>query len=759
MILGVLAAFAAAGAAPLLARAAGRRTGWLLAAVPLGICGHLWRLSGAAAGNGAVPEFAPWLPDAGLNLSFRADGLSLLFGLVITLVGAPVLAYSEDYLADKPQRGRFYAFLLAFMGSMLGLVFSDNLLLTFVFWELTSVCSYFLIGFRHEREEARAAALQALVVTGAGGLALLAGALLLGEAGGTFELSALASRGSLEGHPRYAAILALILAGAFTKSAQFPFHFWLPNAMEAPAPASAYLHAATMVKAGVFLLARLNPVLGGTSAWRWSLIGFGTATMTVGAWRSLRETDLKRVLAFSTVSALGTLVCLLGLGTRPALIAWVWFFLGHALYKGALFLVAGAVEHETGERDSRSLGGLRTAMPFTAAAALLATASMAALPPSLGFLGKEALYGAFLAAPRRWWLLTPAAASNMLLFAAALSAGARPFLGKAAPTPRLAREAAPGMWIGPLLLALLGLALPFSSVTSALASAAVSAITGLPFEAVELSLWHGFSPELALSAATIVGGFACFAAARKIRGLGGGRAAPSLEGAYALSLAALFAAARAQTRVLQSGYLRSYLLIVLIATIMLVGAGVARGPLPSFDASSGVKPWEAAAAALVALSALAAAGTRSSMVAIASMGAAGYGVALLYIFFGAPDLAMTQFIVESLTIVLFLLVFRRLPKLVGVSSSLSRGRDAFVALSMGALMTALVLAAFDARTAHRISGWFGEHSVPLAHGRNVVNVIIVDFRAFDTLGEITVLALAAAGVYALLKPREAAEKT
>ncbi|MFB3140368.1 MAG: proton-conducting transporter membrane subunit, partial [Candidatus Acidiferrales bacterium] len=389
----VLSGFVMALAAPWLHRIARSTSGWVLALFPLALTVYFAGQAGRVAAGEVLAVSIDWVPSLGIALSFYLDGLSLLFALLISGIGALVVVYAGGYLAGHAHLGRFYAFLLMFLASMLGLVLANNVITLFVFWELTSVSSYLLIGFEHEREAARQAALQALLVTGLGGLALLAGLLLLGQAGGSMELSELLTRGeAIQAHPFYAPILLLILAGAFTKSAQFPFHFWLPSAMEAPTPVSAYLHSATMVKAGIYLLARFNPVLGGTELWFYIVTAAGAATMLVGAYLAFQQSDLKRILAYSTMSALGMMVLLLGLGTELAVKAAIVSILVHALYKGALFLVAGAVEHETGTRDVDRLGGLRRAMPITAAAAALAALSMAGLPPLFGFIGKEMVY-------------------------------------------------------------------------------------------------------------------------------------------------------------------------------------------------------------------------------------------------------------------------------------------------------------------------------------------------------------------------------
>jgi multicomponent Na+:H+ antiporter subunit A len=390
MIFAVLSGFMLAIIAPWLHRLTRGATGWLLALLPAGLAVYFASLLGSVANGEAITISRPWATGLGINLSFYVDGLSLLFALMITGIGALVIIYAGSYLAGKPQLTRFYTLVLMFMASMLGVVLAGNLITIFVFWELTSLTSFLLIGLDHDRPGARAAALQALLVTGGGGLALMAGLLLMGQIGGSLELATLLSNGNaVREHALYVPVLLLILLGAFTKSAQTPFHFWLPNAMEAPTPVSAYLHSATMVKAGVYLLARLSPLLGGTDEWHYLVTGAGIVTMLLGALLALVQTDLKRILAYSTVSTLGALVLLLGLDTTLSVKAAMLFLLVHALYKGALFLVAGILDHETGTRDIRRLGGLARAMPITAAAAVLAALSMAGLPPMLGFINKE----------------------------------------------------------------------------------------------------------------------------------------------------------------------------------------------------------------------------------------------------------------------------------------------------------------------------------------------------------------------------------
>jgi multicomponent Na+:H+ antiporter subunit A len=617
-----------------------------------------------------------------------------------------------------------------------------------------------LIGFDHERPAARSAALQALLVTGAGELAMLAGLIVLGQVAGTLDLSQLSARGAaVRADGLYPVILLLVLAGAFTKSAQVPFHFWLPNAMEAPTPVSAYLHSATMVKLGVYLLARLGPVLGGTPAWQAVVTTAGAATMLVGAWMAVRHTDLKRILAYSTLGALGTLVMLLGVGTEHAVAAAVAYVLGHALYKGALFLVAGAIDHETGTRDVGALGGLRGAMPITAVAGGLAALSMAGLPPLFGFIGKELTYEAALGAPLGAVLAGLAVAANVLLVAAAGITGIGPFFGRPGPTPKRPHEGPVSLWLGPVVLAGAGLAAGLLAyLLEPLLGAAAGAILGTDARA-DLALWHGFNTVLALSALTLAGGAAAYGMRGNLR-----RAAARVDvgprwgpaRGYDLVLAGLHGLAWRVTRLVQNGSLHNYLVTIVVATVGLVGFALTyRGALRWTPHWPDAAPYEVSLAVLIVAAALVAILTISRLGAVAALGLVGYGVALVYVQFGAPDLAMTQILVETLTAIVFVLVVYFLPRFARLSGARTRVRDALVALAAGALMTTLVLVASGIRFDPAIPDFYARESLPGGHGRNIVNVILVDFRALDTLGEITVLSVAAIGIYALLKLRPA----
>jgi multicomponent Na+:H+ antiporter subunit A len=639
---------------------------------------------------------------------------------------------------------------------------ANNLITLFVFWELTSLSSYLLIGFDHERAAARAAALQALLVTGAGGLALLAGLLLLGQVGNSLELSLLVSQGAVvRSHAFYVPILFLILIGAFTKSAQFPFHFWLPAAMEAPTPVSAYLHSATMVKAGVYLLARLSPILGGAALWQYLVTGGGIVTMVVGAYLAWQQHDLKRILAYSTVSALGTLMLLIGLGTALAIQAAIVFLLVHSLYKGTLFLVAGAVDHETGTRDVAELGGLRQTMPITAGAAGLAALSMAGLPPLFGFMGKELFYEATL---HSYLLLPLAVLANMLLVAVAGTVGLRPFLGIKTRTPKEPHEAPPSLWLGPILLTGLSLiAGIFPNIMAAtVVSPAITAVFGQP-AVVKLALWHGVNLVLVLSVITALGGVMFYVWREAFRQKVYQFAFLTRWGPeqwYTLALDGLNTLASLQTRWLQNGYLRFYMLLVIITTVGLSGYTLlSRVAWPGFGEWPAIRFYEWVVAIVILLAALTAVRSPSRLGAVAALGVVGYGVALIFILFGAPDLAMTQFSIETLMVILFVLVLYRLPRYASFTTTVAHIRDAIVALVAGGLITVLILMVTSIPLHSRLAPYFAENSVVLAKGRNIVNVILVDFRGLDTFGEITVLAVAALGVYALLKLRLRKEET
>ncbi|HEY0875687.1 MAG TPA: hydrogen gas-evolving membrane-bound hydrogenase subunit E [Vicinamibacterales bacterium] len=693
-----------------------------------------------------------WAPSLGLSLSFNLDGLGLLFALMITGIGALVVLYASRYFEGHPQAGGFHATLFAFMGAMLGVVLSDDILLLFVFWELTGFTSFLLIGFEHEQEGARSAAIQALIVTGAGGLALMAAGVLLYSITGTVSLTGMMpSQAAIAAHPFYTAIAVLVFFAAFTKSAQAPFHFWLPNAMAAPTPVSAYLHSATMVKAGIYLAQRMTPILGGTVFWMSVVTAAGAITMAIGAYRAVKETDLKRILAYTTISALGVLMMLVGAGTREAAIAALAYFVAHALYKGALFLVAGAIDHETGTRDITVLAGLRRAMPITAVAGGAAALSMAGVPLTFGFVGKEAAYEALLHAGD-WSLLLIAltVGASILLGLGGLLAGVLPFRGTADERSEV-HEPAWELWLPPLVLAAASVLLGIvpGLIEMPLTSAA-TAILRDPAE-VSLAIWHGFTPTLLLSAVTLLGVWLAYVFRGSLRQI----IWVPVRGAehiYTGTIWTLNAISQVIAPALHSASLRSYVMVIVLTSIAFGGTALATAStIATFTPTMDVAPYELLIILTVIAGAISATVARSTMAAVLSLGVVGYGVAMTFLLFSAPDLAMTQFSVETLTVLIYVLVFRHFRGLGAVSPRLVRLRDAVIALGMGTIIGGLVLSVATTDTVQRLTGYFVENAPTLGHGRNVVNVILVDFRAFDTLGEITVLATAAIGVRALLR--------
>lgn len=747
-----------AATAPLLRRLLGNATGPVLAMAPLASAAVLLSLASGIANGAPLLETVDWVPSLGIALAFRLDGLGVLFALLITVIGAVVLVYAQGYLHGDPRLGRFYTFLLLFMAAMLGVVLAENILTLFVFWELTSISSYLLIGHYHEKEEARKSALQALLITGAGGLALLAGLILLGDAAGGYSLSSiLDSRETIIASDLYLPMLLLILLGAFTKSAQVPFQFWLPGAMAAPAPVSAYLHSATMVKAGVFVLARLSPAIGGTEYWHYIVTSTGAVTMIVASAVAYTQTDLKRLLAYSTVSALGTLVLLLGIGTDLAAKAAMVFLLVHSLYKGALFMVAGSIDHEAGTRDVRALGGLRRVMPITATAAALAALSMTGVPPLLGFISKELMYEAKMQAPQVSTLVLLAGVlANALTIAVAVIVGIRPFLGKASEVPAGTHEGPPSLWLGPLLLGALGLLFGLFPALPArlLIEPAVTAIRAEHIE-VSLALWHGINPVLLLSIATVALGILFFYFRRQGRDFAEAFAPPRWllpSMWYQRSVAHLPSMAGVLSRFVQSGYLRNYMIIVLLAFLVLMLLAFLRLPsMPVFKGLSAVALHEWGVLLIMVVATAGAMLSRTRLSAVVSLGVVGFGMSLVFLYYGAPDLAITQILIETLTVIIFVLVVYHLPKFSTMSSRATQLRDGIVALAAGGMVTLLALLAADVQVHPSISDFHARNSVPEAFGKNVVNVILVDFRALDTLGEITVLAVAALGVYAMIK--------
>ncbi len=745
--------------APALVRwAGGKGAGPLLSLVPFSIA--TWLLVRALNGANGIEWSHPWLPSLGVDLALRLGGFETLFLLLVTFIGGLICVFGGAYLAGDRKMPRFFAILLVFMASMIGVILADDMILLFVFWELTSITSFLLIGYKHEDETARKAALQGLLVTGGGGLALLAGLILTTQITGTTRISELPQHAAvLAASPHFAPAFLLIMAGVFTKSAQVPFHFWLPNAMAAPTPVSAYLHSATMVKAGVILLAKLSPAMSHTELWTWVVAPVGALTMVTGSVMAVMQQDLKKLLAYSTVAVLGMLVMLIGFGDPFSLKTALFLALVHALYKGSLFMVAGTVDHSTGTRDIGSLSGLGRAMPWLALAAGAAALSMSGVPPTLGFISKELLYEAKLTGgPLRVLFSIAGVTASALMVAVALIVGVRPFLA-GNETTRIGHLPGWGMVAPPLILALLGLVLGFfpGMLDRTLISPAVVSLGGDPTLA-KLTLWHGFTPVLALSALTLVLGVGAYLmrvrlrlAARRLEDIGG--ITPTWI--YHASLHGILGLASFLTGWIQNGRLSVYVRVTLAAAALLVLYAVTL-TAGKFETSTRIPAgiFDTTVVILMCASAVAAVFAHSRLTAILCLGGVGYSMALLFVAFGAPDLAITQLLVETLTVVLFSFVILKLPQIHKIARNRERRWDGIVAVLSGLAMTLVVWKTMHVQLHDPISPGLVARSATEAFGRNVVNVILVDFRALDTLGEITVLALACLGVTALLSRRK-----
>lgn len=714
----------------------------------------------------AVMQTWSWVPELGLSLSFRLDGLSLLFGGLITGIGLLIVVYAHFYLSPTDSVGKFYSQMMLFMAAMLGVVLSDNLLLLVVFWELTSVSSFLLVGYWGHRPDARAGARQALAVTGGGGLAMLAGFVLLGQIAGTYEISAMAARAAeIQAHPHFVAALVLILIGAFTKSAQFPFHFWLPDAMAAPTPVSAYLHSATMVKAGVFLLMRLTPVLAGSGWFELAVTVVGLVTVLFAAFIAVFKHDLKGLLAYSTVSHLGLITFLVGLGSPLAAVAAVFHVLNHATFKAALFMVAGIVDHETHSRDMRQLGGLWRFMPWTATLSMVAAASMAGVPLTNGFLSKEmAFTEAVNGTAGMWAWAVPIAVTLAGVFSVAYSLRLvhdTYFNGTLGDVPNPHPHEPPlGMKAPVALLAVVCVVVGLfpSMVAGPLVQAAATAMAGKALPEYHLALWHGFNLPLLMSAVALAGGVGLYlllARARRLHsilsedwfGPATGRAM------FERSIDALFAgSAKVSTR-LENGSLQRYLAWLMAAAIAvaawpLLGSGMGTGSRPTLPVTPlALVVWTVLLATCIALVVM----HRQRLVSVVLVGLVGLVTSLVFVGFSAPDLALTQLSVEVVSTALLLMGLALLPAQSPKESRWPRQlRDAGLALAGGAGVAWLAWLVLT-RPQDSIAWYFLDNALPKGGGTNVVNVILVDFRGYDTFGEITVLAIAAIGVYALME--------
>lgn len=734
---------------------------WVAALVTVSALSVLLSLSGFVFGGTTLFFVLSWMPAVGLELAFRLDGLAMVFAGLVLGIGLLVIVYARYYLSETDPLGRFYGFLLLFMGAMLGVVLSENLLLLLFFWELTSLSSFLLIGYWSGRAEARRAARLSLTVTGAGGLALLGGFLLLGWSAGSFRLSViLQSAAAVQADPLYPLMLALILLGAFTKSAQFPLHFWLPYAMAAPTPVSAYLHSATMVKAGVFLLARLFPVLSGTDLWFFSVGGVGLVTLLFGAYTALFKHDLKGLLAYSTISHLGLITMLFGFGTPLGAVAGVFHVINHAVFKASLFMAAGIIDHESGSRDMRQLNGLWRFMPYTATLAIVAAAAMAGVPLLNGFLSKEMFFAETVhqsrLGPVDWFL--PATATLAGVFAVAYSVRFIHdvfFNGSPVGLPRLPREPERYMRVPVEILVAICLlvgVLPASSVAPLLKVSA-GALLGGPVPPFQLQIWHGFSLPFLMSLFALGGGVLLYSVRHHLFRLHD-RLFPRFDANRAARGFFRFlqlGAARLEPRIVNGSLQRYVAVLIFSATAVAAVPFAAPGPgmvpfsMPSNPvALGGLLFLGAGVLATVAFH-------RDRLKATVAMSVSGLLLSLAFVLFSAPDLALTQMAVEVVSTVLLLLALFFLPQTSPRESRPSRRlRDGFLALAAGSGAAALSWAAMTSPV-ESISRFFLANAKEEAGGANVVNVILVDFRSFDTLGEITVLAMAGLIIYAMFE--------
>lgn len=738
----------------------GRRAVYPALVPPLITLGWLATRLGAVVDGDTLSETISWVPQIGLAFDVRLDGFGALMVAIVSGIGVLVLWYAANYFPRRQYAlGRLFGLLVLFSGAMVGLVVADNLLVLYGFWELTSICSFFLIGNRHSSAPARAASLQALLTTGLGALAMLWGFVLLGEAAGTYQISSL-----LADPPRGATVapaLVLVLLGAATKSAQYPFHFWLPGAMVAPTPISAYLHSATMVKAGVYLVARFSPAFVGVWIWRPAVVALGATTMLLGGLRALRQTDLKRLLAFGTVSQLGFMFVLFGMGTDASIAAGCVLLTAHAVFKATLFMGVGIIDHQIGTRDIALLPRLAQWRPLSAVL-IISAASMAGVPLTFGFIAKEAGYEALLHSGTRFGGLVVAVVvtSSVLTFAysarlvhGSLWAGGDPD-AETAPADKEPSMA----FLGPAVV-LTGLTVLFGlvpglldGIASAATDALVHAVVG-----VHLAIWHGFNTALGLSAVTIAAGTVVFLVLGRIQpALALGSRIPDGGRIYRGILWGVNRGAGAVTGVVQSGSLPIYAGVVMLSTVAAPASALIGMPWDGiFEGADAPTPIVIASVTVVTILLAATVGAaviRRRYAAALLLAGVGYSMAALFVVQGAPDLALTTVAVESLFTVLFVLVLRSLPERFEQTSPLvGRLFRLVISASVGAVVFLFALFAMSERLPSSTSQEMVARSLPDAHGRNVVNVILVDFRGFDTLGEITVLVAAAIGAVALAR--------
>jgi len=764
-------------------------TGWFVLAVPATLvviyASYITQVAKSEIFTGELP----WIPSLDISIVSYLDGLSLLFSLLITGIGSLVVLYSIFYLdKHKEKLHNFYVYLLLFMSAMLGVVQSDHLITLYFFWELTSISSFLLIGYWYNRDASRFGALKSMMITVGGGLMMLGGFVLLYLMGGTYSIRELIVMApNLVDQPLFTWSLVLILLGAFTKSAQFPFYIWLPDAMEAPTPVSAYLHSATMVKAGIYLVARFTPIFAASELWVWLVTGVGILTLFWGSFFAVKQTDLKGILAFSTVSQLGLIMSLLGASAvafhsndsidtiKFAAFAAIFHLINHATFKGSLFMIAGIIDHETGTRDIRKLGGLMSIMPISFTVAAIGSLSMAGLPPFNGFLSKEMFLTAMLSLQKfelfgfdTWGTLFPIVAwvASIFTFIYSFYFVFRTFNGNYKPEklPHKPHEAPIGMLISPMLLAVLVVLIFFipNFIGDTFVKPAVQAIQPFLYDTpqdidIHVVAWHGINPELLMTIGIIIIGVLLFVALPNWQGMY--QRLPkafTLNNAYDKIMQGLDVGLNRLSRIYMTGSMRHYLLYMFSGIVVIVmGSLVVKNAFSlSFQDTAPIRPYEIILVIVLLIGTAITVLAKSRLTAIIGLGSVGYTVALFFVIFNAPDLALTQLVIETISVALFLLAFYHLPKL-GKREERMRFQlnRAVISIAVGVMVTLVALSAHSQKLIPSISKYYEETVYSLAGGGNIVNVILVDYRGFDTLFEITVLGIAGMAILAMIKLR------
>lgn len=759
-------------------------TGWFILPLPIMLFVYFCSRIPVISSLQNQFETLPWIPSLGIDFSVKLDGLGLLFALLISGIGSLVILYSIYYLNKRKEKlNLFYFYLLLFMGAMLGIVISDNLIVLYAFWELTSLSSFLLIGYWSERDKSRYGALKSMTITVFGGLSLLAGIILLYLISGSFQISeiiAMTTQQNLIEHPLFLAAMITILIGAFTKSAQFPFHIWLPDAMEAPTPVSAYLHSATMVKAGIYLVARMSPIFAVSSTWLWTISIVGIITLIYGSFFAVKQTDLKGILAYSTISQLGMIMSLLGLGAAAvhfenenayyiATAAAIFHLVNHATFKGSLFMMVGIVDHETGTRDIRKLGGLMNFMPITFSIAIIGTFSMAGLPPFNGFLSKEMFFEAMVKSSQlnifdlsTWGIIFPILAwiASVFTFIYSMILVFKTFTGKFHPgkLEKKPHEAPMGMLVSPLILVSLVVVFGLfpGILSNTILSPAISAIYAGDTYDLHIYHWHGWNnPALFMTIGVVLIGLSLYLTISKWGTIY--RYFPTVINAIYNKLSTKTSTvAKVFTNFYMIGSIRTYLVYIFAFFVCILGYTLVKEDAFALTNRNlaDIGYYELLLSVVLIVSTISILFAKSRLTSIILLGAVGYTVSLLFVLFRAPDLALTQLVIETVSVSLFLLCFYHLPRNARKKKSLPfKLTNAIISIAVGITVTLIALSAYSTKLFSSISDYYVENTYKKAAGENMVNVILVDFRGFDTLFEIAVLAIAAIGIYTMIKLR------